>query len=114
MSMYEQTAADLAHNYTLHMMRIWGDEPSVEPLHCQSCGAEVAELLPCTWDTDLLVGKCCVEELPEAECTCVCSGDQADASDCDLHGPRVSRRPPAAAVRLIESADDFLLDEGVA
>ena len=68
---------------------------------------------------------------PEPDCTCYCVGDRADASDCELHNPRprdwgesnynhgqmafdFDKVPPAAAVTLIESVDDFLLDEGVA
>jgi hypothetical protein len=31
-----------------------------EPLECQSCGANVSELLPCEWDSRLMVGACCL------------------------------------------------------
>jgi hypothetical protein len=59
----------------------------------------------------------------DEECTCRFSGDRADASDCDAHNPRsnynhgqmaLDFRMPAAAVRLVESVDDLMLDEGVA
>lgn len=39
-----------------------------EPLRCDSCGARVAQLEPCTWDEDLMVGECCrvhSDDLPE-------------------------------------------------
>lgn len=57
----EQNAADLQHGYTAHMAQIWGDvyEPYVEEVNCGSCGAEVGELFPCTWDAKLKVGACC-------------------------------------------------------
>ena len=83
--MNEQTAAALQSGYTAHMLQVWGEEPETESLYCQSCGAEVTELLPCTWDAGLLVGKCCVEE-PGEECQCRLDGDMADASDCRVHG----------------------------
>lgn len=43
------------------MAQIWGDvyEPYVEEVNCGSCGAEVGELFPCTWDAKLKVGACC-------------------------------------------------------
>lgn len=96
----EETAADLQSGYTAYMAaHVWGDEyePYVEPLHCGSCNAVVSELLPCTWDTSLTVGACClVYEDDEAECDCRFTGDMADPSECELHGS--NRRRPITAV----------------
>jgi hypothetical protein len=53
---------------------IYGAEYSTwvsEPETCGSCGAEVPELFPCTWDTDLMVGQCCVEPCTEESTGCL-------------------------------------------
>lgn len=45
---------------------------AAEPLRCQGCGARVAELFPCEWDTALMVGACCiaVDESPDVPPAC--------------------------------------------
>ena len=61
-----EPAADLAGNYARHMaLRVWGDDltPKAEALRCGSCGEEVAELKPCTWDPDLQISACCEIDL---------------------------------------------------
>jgi hypothetical protein len=48
-------------------------DQTTEPIHCQSCGARVLELLPCEWDTTLMVGACCVaaDESPDVPPACL-------------------------------------------
>jgi hypothetical protein len=55
---------------------------SVEPLHCQSCGASVAELFPCEWDTTLMVGACCaaLDESPDVPPACPVKRQILDAA----------------------------------
>jgi len=43
---------------------------------CGSCGQPVAELKPCTWDSDLAVGPCC-QTHPD-----VCESCGYDHADC--------------------------------
>lgn len=58
----EQSVADAARNYRLSFdLDAAYAAPAEEPLECQSCGARVAELFPCTWDIALMVGSCCLE-----------------------------------------------------
>jgi hypothetical protein len=51
-------------------------EPEPEPLHCGSCGQPVPELTDCTWERDLMVGKCCRVH-PD-----VCESCNRDHEDC--------------------------------
>jgi len=64
---------------------------------CDDCGNAMCDMCPGATEVKegLICGACAdIRRIDAMECECVFSGDQADASVCELHGARASRTLP--------------------
>jgi hypothetical protein len=109
----QQTAADLAGNYARNRFarEIFESSPSIETMKCDGCGKpfDLENIHATDVGTDrpaFFCTLCQAEALREPVCECRFSGDQADASQCEIHGSMQSTLVASGVTR--EEGEAFL------